>query len=150
MRGIVHLSSANTEQVVLRANYPRAVNGIKVAQRAHQIHFLHGTGWARFDPAGTPAGKYIVHLANGEQRDVPVCLATDICDWHLSRAARNQPTGGQSKLAWRGKSGIGEDQELGLCMKTWENPLPDVEITRIDFVSAMNEAAPFLLAITVE
>jgi hypothetical protein len=31
---------------------------------------------------------------------------------------------------------------------TWNNPLPEVEIKSIDFESAMEKPAPFLLAIT--
>jgi hypothetical protein len=37
-----------------------------------------------------------------------------------------------------------------LIKYTWENELPDAEITSIDFVSAVENPAPFLVAITVD
>jgi WD40 repeat protein/tetratricopeptide (TPR) repeat protein len=150
VRGIIHLQSANSEANALQREYPHAVTGIRIAQRAHKLHFLHGLGWVRSDPAGTPVAKYVIHFANGEQREVPFLLVEDAYDWHLSATRRNQPTGPQSKIAWRGPGGLGQDRELGLYMKTWENPLPDVEITHIDFISAMAEATPFLVALTLE
>jgi hypothetical protein len=33
---------------------------------------------------------------------------------------------------------------------TWENPLPAVAITSLDFVSTIADSAPLLLAITLE
>src|SRR5262249_49785961 len=114
VRGIVHLTSANAERSDLRLSYPRNIEGIKVAQRARKIHFLHGVGWVRTDPAGTAVGNYVVHFANGEQRSIPITLGADVYDWHLSRSRRNQPSSPESKLAREVKSGIGEDRELGL------------------------------------
>ena len=37
-----------------------------------------------------------------------------------------------------------------LIRYTWENPLPEVKMSTIDFVSDLIEAGPFLVAITVE
>jgi hypothetical protein len=33
---------------------------------------------------------------------------------------------------------------------TWNNPRPEEEIVSLDFVSAQQSAAPFLVAVTVE
>jgi hypothetical protein len=35
-------------------------------------------------------------------------------------------------------------------MSTWENPRPEIEVTTIDFVSAMSRCGPFLIALTAE
>ena len=37
-----------------------------------------------------------------------------------------------------------------LFRTSWDNPLPDVELKSIDFVSGMADPAPFLIAISVE
>jgi hypothetical protein len=37
-----------------------------------------------------------------------------------------------------------------LFRKTWTNPAPDKAIASFDFISAKREAAPFLVAATVE
>jgi hypothetical protein len=37
-----------------------------------------------------------------------------------------------------------------LIQFTWNNPLPDVAITSIDFVSCLTTSSPMLVAITVE
>jgi hypothetical protein len=39
---------------------------------------------------------------------------------------------------------------IHLIRYTWDNPLPDEEITTIDFLSDVVEAAPQLMAITIE
>jgi len=57
-------------------------------------------------------------------------------------------------VAWSGQNrmtrGVGGGQTIQIYKTTWENPKPDVEITRIDFVSTKRRADPFLIAITVE
>src|SRR6185369_2885681 len=109
-----------------------------------------GLGWVRNDPAGTVAGTFVIHYVDGQTAEVPVRLVEDGFDWHLSSSRRNNPSGADSKLAWRGASGIGQEVELGVYLKTWSNPRPDVEISTLDFISAMNDANPFLLALTLE
>jgi len=148
VRGFVQLNGAQLELRANRLTTPREVDHIKVGQRARKLHFLHGTGWA--DPDGTVIGRYIIHFANGEQRQVPIILGADMYDWVLSSARRNQPASSASKLAWRGPNPNGLDHDLGVYVKTWDNPLPDVVISQIDFVSEMHDAAPFLIALTVE
>ena len=39
---------------------------------------------------------------------------------------------------------------LRLYLSSYENPRPDVEVVSIDYVSAMTQAAPFLVAMTIE
>ena len=60
------------------------------------------------------------------------------------------PSDPQSRIAWRGPNGVDEEDELIIYAKTWDNPLPDVEIASLDFVSAMDEPTPFLLGVTLE
>jgi len=57
-----------------------------------------------------------------------------------------------AKVAWIGSHASARLQGLQtrLIKQTWENELPEVEITSIDFVSALENPAPFLVAITVD
>lgn len=64
----------------------------------------------------------------------------------------------QSKLKSALKSLVGvqdkpsaEDKPpIRLFMTTWQNPQPDRVVTHIDYRSTMTEAAPFLVALTIE
>jgi len=150
VRGLIHLQGANSQMSVLQRSYERACKGIKVGAKANKLHFLHGLGWVRNDPAGTVVGTFVIHYADGQTGEIPVRLVEDGFDWRLSNWRRNSPSGTDSKLAWRGASGIGQEVELGVYLKTWSNPRPDVEISTLDFISAMNDANPFLLALTLE
>src|SRR5262249_53756204 len=129
VRGLVHLDSAYLEGVANRLTFPRAASHIPVGQSGRKLHFLHGAGWGLYDPDGTVIGRYIIHFTNGQQREIPVLLGADVYDWILSKARRNQPAAVQSKLAWRGRNAVDEDRNLGLYLKTWDNPLPEVEIS---------------------
>jgi len=65
------------------------------------------------------------------------------------------PEGGTltgARTVWRGSNPATASMGLitHLIDYTWENPLPDVEIATVDFVSALIEAGPFLVAMTVE
>jgi hypothetical protein len=48
----------------------------------------------------------------------------------------------RASTAWKGTR--------RLLKSTWENPLRQTEIASIDYLSHMTDAAPFLIAITVE
>ena len=51
-------------------------------------------------------------------------------------------------MAWSGRAPIGAS--IRLLDTKWENPFPDLEISHLDLVSAMNEPGFFVVAITAE
>jgi hypothetical protein len=55
-------------------------------------------------------------------------------------------------VAWTGNTtwAVANRQTIRLWKRTYGNPRPDVEITHLDFVSAMAFPAPFIVAITAE
>ena len=57
-----------------------------------------------------------------------------------------------ASVVWTGNTAAAaaNGQTIRLWKRTYENPRPDVEITHLDFVSAMAFPAPFVVAITVE
>ena len=58
---------------------------------------------------------------------------------------------GLEHIAWQQDFQAGSRRnKLTLTRQTWENPHPDKVITHLDFASAGQQAAPFLVAVTVE
>jgi hypothetical protein len=144
VRGVVQLSGNLAEQQ-LGVRFPRTVEGIRVARQGERLHFLHACGWPATQ--GAQVGTYVVHYANGQQQQVPINYGKDVLDWWL-----NQGTDGTSvNVVWRGRNNASPDgPQIGVFKTTWINPRPEQEIATIDYRSSMTDAAPFLIAITVE
>jgi hypothetical protein len=55
-------------------------------------------------------------------------------------------------IVWTGMNDATRKRGVGmrLFQSHWDNPLPEVEIESIDFVSSLAHSAPFLIAITTE
>jgi hypothetical protein len=145
IRGIIQLSGRQAEQE-LSVQFPQEVTDIVVRQEARKIHFLHGCGWR--SSQGTRVGTYVVHYGNGQTRDVPIVYGADVRDWWLNE---DDESSSEANVVWRGDNHAAPDgPRLGVCKTTWTNPLPDEEIDHIDYRSAMENSAPFLIAVTLE
>jgi len=143
VRGIIQL--AGRAEYYLRAIFPAEVQGIKVGLKCHRLHFLHATGWSA--PDGTQVGHYLICYANGQQRACPILYGFDVRNWWPQGNEPPPETTGVT-VAWTNTMTPGGLRRL--YHSTWTNPLPDVEITSIDYVSSMADPAPFLIAITAE
>jgi hypothetical protein len=93
-------------------------------------------------------GAYVVHFADGQEARVPIRIGEHVRNWWLPWPGKHSVSAGQ--LVWQHESRKVDERVLGLYSMSWENPRPSVPIDHIDFVSAMGDAAPFLLAITVD
>lgn len=149
VRGIVQLSGKELEKA--GGHYPRAIPGIKVQQNCRNLHFLHAAGWRSRD--GTLLGNYVVHYVDGREQKIPIVYGEDLRDW----SQQSDPSGTlkRATMVWRvlmprREMPAQNEPYVRLFKTTWVNPYPEVEITTIDYVSTMAEAAPFLLAITAE
>ncbi|MDA1275125.1 MAG: AAA-like domain-containing protein [Verrucomicrobia bacterium] len=143
VRGIVQLAGRH----LWSAGFPMDVKGIPVKRKAVRIHFLHATGWEEED--GTRIGSYVIHFEGGHRRWVPILYGQDVWNWWATPHPNVVEKGGT--LAWsEEKSDIRVDKIHMVFKSTWDNPLPDVPIESIDFDSALTDAAPFLIAITVD
>jgi len=146
VRGLIQLSGSALEN--LGGHFPRRVAGIPINQKATNIHFLHG---AALDALyGTVIGKYQINYANGETREAKIVFGRNVRDWWFPRTQPQLTM--EAAVAWQGENPA--SRQLGMAIRiykfTWSNLLPDVEISSIDFESAMEKPAPFLLAITAE
>ncbi|HEY5909439.1 MAG TPA: AAA-like domain-containing protein [Verrucomicrobiae bacterium] len=142
VRGIVQLSGKKLRDAGGR--YPQQISGMKIGQACRQLHFLHGTGYRARD--GAQAGAYILHYANGHEEAIPLIYGEDLRDWY--EGGDGSSTSPRAKIVWRGLNDA--RYSVRLFKSTWVNPLPGTEIVSLDYVSAMSDAAPFLLAITAE
>ncbi len=142
VRGVVQLYGRDAAEQ-LSVKFPKAVEGIVVGRKASKLGFLHGCGWA--SERGTVVAKYVVHYANGESREIPVTYGEDVRDWW----SNDPDSGGSLKPAWSGENtAISGGPPKSIYVKIWENPLPDVEIRAVDYVSTQSNSAPFLIALT--
>jgi len=146
VRGLIQLAGAQSLQVT-GVVFPEAVRGIPVNRKGRRLHFLQACGWSA-EP-GAKLGKYVIHYADGQTRSAPILYGRNVLDW-WARPDEHSPT--EAQEAWRGSNPATRAVNMAthLIRYTWENPLPEVEIESIDFVSDIIAAAPNLVAITVD
>jgi hypothetical protein len=144
VRGVIQLGGAEAT-----VSFPERIEGIAVRQRFSRIHVLHG---ATFPPlfGGTKLGRYVLHYANGQTKEIPIIYGKDIADWWFDPDKPIEPS--KAQVAWTGSNEAVKayGKSLRIYHATWDNPFPDVEVRDIGLVSNMSLAAPFLLAITLE
>ncbi len=150
VRGLIQLSSTVLEK--LGGKFPAEVKGIALGRRCRRLFFLHGTTGQIEAPnlaEGEYLGSYVLHYANRCQLVVPIIYGQEM------RQLYADPTPlilQHRALAWVGTNAQAQTlkKSLFLYKLAWDNPLPDLEITSLDFKSAMGSFGPFLIALTVE
>ncbi len=152
VRGVIELNSGllETGKTVseVRANRdgyqtPDKVEGIAIGQQANTVHFLLNTFWGR-ETEPVEVGKFVFHYEDGTSAERPLISLEDVADWYTSENNLQLPP---EKVAWRNPR---PKPNCFLAELTWENPYPEKTITTIDFISSLRQAAPFLVAITLE
>jgi hypothetical protein len=142
------------------AAFPVRARNLEIARKCRRIHLLHGASGITPEMAGAEIARLVVHYADGSQARIPIVAGGNVLDWwgpiyetEAGENARN-PSAAGSELAWAGGNPwIAQEkpeQALRLYKSTFENPRPGVEISAIDYVSTVTDAAPFLLGLTVE
>jgi hypothetical protein len=146
IRGLVQLAASKSLDVT-GVVFPEAVKGIVVNRKGTRLHFLQACFWST--DAGAKLGEYVIHYADGQTRSAPILYGQNILDWW---ARSEDPQLSEAVSVWQGSNPATRSMGLitHLIKYTWENPLPEVEISSIDFVSDLIEAGPFVVAITVE
>jgi hypothetical protein len=129
---------------------PGYVKGIPVQRKCNRFHFLQATEWDA--PSQTEVGKYILHYADGQERELPLVFGRDLANWWLSDKAADLDCPGGAVPVWRGEHPKAARSGCTLCLygSTRENPRPEAEVLSMDFVSNMTDVSPFLVAVTVE
>ena len=137
-----------------RGQLPPAVKGLKAGCQADVLFFLHAfnrTGeWRRQQP-DQPAPvlfKYVIHYADSQTAEVPVCYGEGADHW-----INKEPAGlSAAALAWAAPfPGEKSDEQAVLYQFSWTNPRPQVRIETIDLLygpAGSQYGTPALLAIT--
>jgi hypothetical protein len=156
IRGLIQLRRGysrgmDSDEVSWWSHYPAAVKGIDVGRSFHRLHVLHAASHAWGCTNGATIGSYVLHYVDGRQHACDVVFGQDVRDLWLHPAAVESPTT-RGKVVWTGSNPAAKasNAKLRLYLNTWENPRPGVEVARIDYVSALAPAAPFLVAMTIE
>jgi hypothetical protein len=142
VRGVIQLRSQN-----MKSPFPAHATGIRVARKGQFLHFLEGAVPGRKRAADTHAsaiGRYKVRYSDGQSQEIAIRYGQDVLAWNDTS---DDLTTQEAKLAWQGTNGT---SRISLYHQRWPNPRADTEIASLDFISTLAEAAPFLIAITVE
>jgi len=83
---------------------------------------------------------------------MPGAYGRDVLNWWHEPAKVDTETTDRASVVWTGTNPVANERgcRLRLYLNTRDNPRPGVKITTFDFVSAMSDTAPFLIALTVE
>jgi hypothetical protein len=131
----------------LRGKLPGKVEGIQIGAKFARLHVLHGTAY--FADDGAVIARYVVHDADNSKETVEVVYGKDVRDWWRHDDDKG-PTRG--KVAWEGSNPAAKAGgcSLWLFSLTWKNPRPGQRVLAIDCVSTLTDAAPFVVAMTLE
>ena len=155
LRGIIQLNSGKNDKnkslnehwsiTNKQITYPNEVKEIKVNVKGQKIHFLMGLlfGWNIIE--GNRAAELTINYEDGSKELIPILGKVDVFDyWDHDSIAKLT----DDKIGWEGT--CIEGNRRALTKYSWENPHTDKTISHIDFKSALDNAAPFIVAITIE
>jgi hypothetical protein len=147
VRGLVQLSGREIGEYGADM-YPSRAGWIRVGRWAQRMHFLHGAVSEVAD--GMKIGSYRVHFNTGREWEVPLVYGENVRALWQPRELSGSVTSGV--VAWRGQNPATEEREMELRLYkfVWENPWPQEEIVAVELTSAGANAAPFLVALTVD
>jgi hypothetical protein len=146
VRGVIQL--AGEELRTYGGQRPAVLRGIPVHRWARRLYFLQGAVSEVSD--GKKIGSYRVHYASGQTQEIAIVYGQDLRALWQPSSSSGAVT--QAAVAWSGRNPATTQRNmvLRLYSRTWDNPRSDDEITALDFQSSLANAAPFLLAVTVD
>jgi hypothetical protein len=139
VRGVIHLTRGSRN-----LPFPSSVGDIVVTQACSKIHLLHGFVFS--EPPKGDLSRVAIRFDGGQEHSVV-----------LSHTGRHAMPGRESPsrtdtLVWQAALEFKDLKVRTVCLyhTSTLNPHPDVPVANLNFSSAMTEAAPFLLAVTLE
>jgi len=130
-------------------HYPGAVLGVPIDRRGARLHLLQAAENGSEMLDGTPYGRMVLHYANGESRRFDLLFGIHGDDWSHPNGAPNEPVADpNSTVAWLQRR-TGGGPRVRLYHTTLENPLPEITITRMDFISPLTEANLLLFGLAI-
>ena len=160
IRGVVQLRRLEPKGGMFSLNWERQpvrAGGIKVGNEFRRLHVLHAISqhaWVPKARDGTQVGSYVLHYRDGTQAELPIIYGRHVRDWWTRGAEPDEALKPleNGTVVWTGTNLDAQKNgsTLRLYLSSFDNPRPGVEVVSIDYVSAMTQAAPFLVAMTVE
>jgi hypothetical protein len=146
IRGVIQLSSSKL--AAQGGALPQQAKDIRINRKCRRLHFLQSTQWRVID--GSRIGLYLLHYAGGTTSELPIVYGQHARDWWSSGSEAFEAK--TARVVWKGSNAVAERQKSSLRIfeSTYQNPYPERLIQSVDFVSAMTDSAPFLIAITLE
>lgn len=144
--GAIHLHGKGLT-TIFPDKYPTNVTDIAVGELANKIHFLLGAGYNQ--QPGMKVGSFKINYEDGQKTDLILNYDQNVRDWWQPAAEGNVTL----QVAWSGPIGLnlqGQPQTGLIYAFSWDNPRAQTPIKSIDFSSALNNTAPFLLGVSVE
>ena len=152
IEGVVQLSGKKIQEWC-RQEFPESVKDIAIGRTCSRLDLLHGAGGV-YDGYGVTIAELVLHYADTSVSQIEIKNGMHVRDWWGD--PRQTISATNSVLAWTGTNpavkqyGGANPGSLRIYRTTFENPRPNLPLTSIDYVSAMRNASPFLIALTVE
>jgi len=131
-------------------DYPECVGGIRAGRQTRRLHLLHGA--ERSEDEGRAIAALVWHFADGSQHVSEIVYGDHVRGWWERPGEAVEVTRG--RVVWRGTNPFVEEHENGATLRlystTFENPRPQLEVDRLDYVSRMARSASFVVGLTVE
>jgi hypothetical protein len=147
-----YVQLGNTDSVY--RDRPERAEAISIKKKCAKLHFLHSS--VNGDPKdksfdGVVIGEYRIQYADESVQKIPIVYGQDLQNCYSPENYKD-PT--QARVVWKGENKDTKpwNGRVRLYLMSWENPKPDLMISRIDFLSRKKEisASPLCVAITVE
>ncbi|MDA7667583.1 hypothetical protein N8611_01115, partial [bacterium] len=144
-RGIIQLNGEPPRQQ-RGVEYPSSSEPILIGQTCDKIHLLHAAA-QNADITGNLAGRLVIHYTDASTESLELIVGYNSIDW-LTESPQDAPTDQNTHFTFETQRSNG--WFIKVLHTTWVNPFPERQIDHFRFVSSNEEAAPFLLAITLE
>ena len=141
IRGVIQLGSSRLENNSLR-RFPGDVRGIPVKQVCRRVHVLHACAYP--EALGAEIGSYSFQFSEGRRLEMPLRYGSELADWWV----QDESSSGDVRSVWNVRTGPG--RRIGIFLSTFELPVGMGELTTMGLHSSMTDAAPFVIAITVD
>ena len=130
-----------------KIKYPEKVSGIEINQKASKVCFLQASAWG--EEKDKEVGQYIIHYEDNSTDTISIRYLDNLRDWWFAEGDEMPKNATQ---AWIGLNDLTEKRgmQISLFNFKWGNPHIDKTIKSIDFLSTMTNAAPYLVAITLD
>jgi hypothetical protein len=130
--------------------YPGAVLDVPVRGHGSRIHLLQSSENSSGAIEGAPYGRVVLHYTNGETRRFDLLYAAHGRDWMHNPRNPDQPVLDENTTLGWSELHPRRGMMIRFYHATFANPLPDVEITRADFISPLHSANLLLFGLTVD